>query len=86
MKYEQEMEDLKRNMTVKMQKKKEAMTMRIQKKEQEKTAELVQVHSEQMLELLKAKEAEAKQEIEQEIVSTLIRCVSLIQCIGDKMS
>ena len=67
--YEQEMADLKKTMTVKMIKKKEAMSMRLQSKAQLQTATLVKKHSEQMLELLKSKQEELKQELVDEIVS-----------------
>ena len=63
MKYEQEKENLKKNMTVKLKEKKQAMTMRLQKKEQQETSKLVTEHSQQMLDLLQQKQTELRQEL-----------------------
>jgi len=60
--------ELRKTMTVKMQKKKEATTLRLTLKAQKETATLVQRHSEQMLDLLKSKQDELAQELEEEIV------------------
>lgn len=68
LKYEQEKEEMKRNMTVKIKKKQEAMTLRLQKKAQEETSDLVQKHSKQMLELLQSKQDEFRKELEVELV------------------
>lgn len=65
--YEREMEDLKKTMTLKMLKKKEALSLRLQTTAQQKTSTLVKKHSEQMLELLKSKQEELKKQLEEEI-------------------
>ena len=61
--------ELKKTMTVKMQKKKEAATLRLQHKAQRETSSLVQKHSEEMLLLLQSKQEELAKELEDEIVS-----------------
>jgi len=68
LRYQEEKDEMQRNMTVRMKQKKEAMTMRIQKDSQEQTSEMVQKHSQQMLELLQVKQLEVKAELEQELL------------------
>ncbi len=81
-KYEQEKQNMKKNMTVKMKKRKEAMTMRLQKQEQEQTAEMVQEHSKQMLYLLNQQKDLIRKDIEKEIVSMIF----VPTCIGPELS
>jgi len=64
--------ELKKTMTVKMQKKKEAATLRLQHKAQQETSSLVKKHSEQMLQLLQSKQDELAKELEEEIVSSRV--------------
>jgi len=64
--------ELKKTMTVRMQKKKEATTLRLQHKAQQETSSLVKKHSEQMLQLLQSKQEELAKELEEEIVSISI--------------
>jgi len=67
--YEEAKAELKKTMTVKMQKKKEAATLRLQHKAQQETSSLVKKHSEEMLRLLQSKQEELAKELEEEIVS-----------------
>jgi predicted PhzF superfamily epimerase YddE/YHI9 len=69
-KFEQEKENLKKNMTVRLKQKKEAATVKLKQKAQEDTSVLVQKHSAEMLELLKIKQEEIKNELQGELVST----------------
>lgn len=59
--------ELKKTMTVKMNKKKEATTLRLQNKAQRETSTLVKRHSEEMLLLLQSKQEELAKELEEEI-------------------
>jgi hypothetical protein len=69
--YEEAKEELKKTMTVKMQKKKDALSLRLQSEAQLKTATLVKKHSQQMLELLHSKQDELKKELEDEIKASV---------------
>ncbi|KAK2156530.1 hypothetical protein LSH36_211g04058 [Paralvinella palmiformis] len=62
--YEQEKEELKKNMTVRFKQKKDAATVKLKQKAQEDTSQLVQKHSAQMLVLLKTKQEEIKNELQ----------------------
>jgi len=66
--YEEAKAELKKSMTIKMQKKKEAATLRLQHEAQQKTSSLVKKHSEEMLQLLQSKQDELAKELEEEIV------------------
>lgn len=66
-KFEQEKDILKKNLTVRHKERKEAVTLRLQKEQQAETAELVSKHSHQMLELLKIKQLEIKQQMQNEM-------------------
>jgi hypothetical protein len=65
--FEEAKEELKKTMTVRMQKKKEATTLRLQRKAQQETATLIKKHSQQMLELLQSKQEELEREFDEEI-------------------
>ena len=72
LRFQKEKEDIEKNRSVKLKKKKEAMTLRLQKEQQEVTAKLVEKHSKQMLDLLKQEQEKLKQELEEELVGTIL--------------
>jgi len=66
--YEQEMAELKKTMTMKTVRMKQQLTVKLQSKAQQETATMVKAQSDQMLKLLKEKEDELKKALEDEIV------------------
>lgn len=67
--YERELTEMRKTMTMKTLSRKQAMSLKLQTKNQMETATLVKKHSRQMLDMLQAKQEELKKELEEEIVS-----------------